>query len=86
MKIKTNNIEDIVSEVKGISFKEACEHPMVIEINKITQEYVDKKITEKFGDTFILGSANGGLKLEIDIDSVIDVGENDDKEIIKSLC
>ena len=85
MKIKTNNIEDIVSEVKGISFEEACEHPLVKEINEVIMNYVDKKIMEAFGDTFILGSSNGGLKLEMNIDSVIDVGENGDKEIVKSL-
>jgi len=81
MKLKTNNIEDIVSKVKGISFEEACEHPLVKEINEVMQEYVNKRIEDAFGDTFIMGSANGGLMLEMDIDNVIDVGENGDEWI-----
>ena len=50
-------------------------------MNKYMFKYIDMKITKAFGKNTIMGSANGGLMLEMDIDNVIDVGENGDEWI-----
>ena len=80
MKLQCKNIPTMIMEAEGISFEEACEHPIYKKLNEIMFKYVGNKITEAFGDTFIMGSSNGGLMLEIDIDNVIDVGDDGDKE------
>ena len=79
MKLKLNNIEEMISEAEGISFQEACEHPLMEKINKIMYKYVDKKITEAFGDTYIMGNSTGGPILDIDIHNLIKINKDGDE-------
>ena len=74
MKLKCNSLVEIVADVEGISMQEASEKPIIEKMNKYMFKYIDMKITKAFGKNTIMGSANGGLMLEMDIDNVIDVG------------
>ncbi len=79
MKI-SENIADVVSKVKGISFEEACELPMVREIEEIGHQYTQMEIEKEFGENYIMGNAFGGIGLDMVVQQLIDVGENDEKE------
>ena len=79
MKI-SENIVDVVSKVKGISFEEALELPIVKEIEEIGQEYTRMKIEEDFGKNYIMGSATGGIGLDMEVQQLVDIGEDGEKE------
>ena len=79
MKI-SENIVDVVSKVKGISFEEALELPMVKEIEEIGHEYTQMKIEEFYGKNYIMGNATGGIGLDMEVEQLVDVGENNEKE------
>ena len=52
LNIKNIGIEDIVSELYNIPFNEVGSHPLVEKINSLSMEYLDKKITETYGDDY----------------------------------
>ena len=79
MKI-SENIADVVSKVKGISFEEACELPIVKEIVQMGHQYVQMEIEENYGENYIMGQSVGGIGLDMVVQQLIDVGENDEKE------
>ena len=80
--IKNIGIEDIVSELYDIPYNEVGSHPLVEKINSLSIEYLDKKITETYGDDYIMGSATGGFIYDIECNELVKILENGDEEYI----
>ena len=80
IKIKVNNLDDIVSEMEGIPFEEAVHHPLVEQLNELSMNYLEKYISENYGENYIMGSATGGFCYEIECDQLIDLGDDGEKE------
>ena len=52
----------------------------VKEIEEIGQEYTRMKIEEDFGKNYIMGSATGGIGLDMEVQQLVDIGEDGEKE------
>ena len=50
------------------------------EIEEIGQEYTRMKIEEDFGKNYIMGSATGGIGLDMEVQQLVDIGEDGEKE------
>ena len=82
LNIKNIGIEDIVSEMYNIPFNEVGSHPLVEKINSLSMEYLDKKITETYGDDYYMGSSTGGFSYNMNCDQIIRETEDGDEEYI----
>ena len=80
IKIKVNNMDEIVSEMEGIPFEEIGEHPLVKQLNELSMNYLDRYISENYGENYIMGSSEGGFCYEMECDQLIDVGDDGEKE------
>ena len=73
--IKNINIEDVISEVYDIPFEEVGSHPLMEKINKLSLEYLDKKIVDTYGDEYYMGSSMGGFTYNMVCDQIVRDGE-----------
>jgi hypothetical protein len=80
--IKNKGIEDMVSELYNIPYREVGDHPLVQQINHLSMEYLDKKIGEAYGDNYVMGCATGGFSYNIECEQLVKQFENGDEEYI----
>ena len=80
IKIKVPNVDEIVSEMEGIPFEHVNEHPLVKQLNELSLNYLDKYISENYGENYIMGSSTGGFCYEMECNQLVDVGDDGEKE------
>ena len=78
--IKNVQIEDMISEVYGIPFENLGEHPLVEKINKLSMEYLVKKIVDTYGDEYYMGCSSGGFTYNMECDQIVRETEDGDEE------
>jgi len=80
--IKNKGIEEMVSELYDIPFKKVGDHPLVQEINTLSMEYLDKKISETYGEDYMMSCSTGGFSYEIECDQLVRYTDDDEEEFI----
>ena len=80
IKIKVPNVDEIVSKMEGIPFEYVNEHPLVKQLTELSLNYLDKYISENYGENYIMGSSTGGFCYEMECNQLVDVGDDGEKE------
>ena len=80
--IKNINIENVISEVYDIPFEEVGSHPLMEKINKLSLEYLDKKIVDTYGDEYYMGCSTGGFTYNMECNQIVRETEDGEEEYI----
>jgi len=80
--IENVQISDVISEVYGIPWEEVDSHPLMEEINKLSLEYLDKKIVDTYGDEYYMGCSTGGFTYNMECKQIVRETEGGDEEYI----
>ena len=80
--IKNINIENVISEVYDSPFEEVGSHPLMEKINKLSLEYLDKKIVDTYGDEYYMGCSTGGFTYNMECNQIVRETEDGEEEYI----
>jgi hypothetical protein len=66
-------IEEIIVDMTGCDDQEASDMWENSEIGGLVEDYIQSKIKKKYGEGKSFSSATGGVKLEFDIEGIVDL-------------
>jgi hypothetical protein len=66
-------IEEIIVDSTGMNEQQASDMWEESKIGEIVNDYIQNKIEEKYGEGMSYSSATGGVKLDFDIEGIVDV-------------
>jgi hypothetical protein len=66
-------VEEIIVDMTGCDDQEASDMWENSEIGGLVEDYIQSKIKKKYGEGKSFSSATGGVKLEFDIEGIVDL-------------
>ena len=72
----------MISELYDVPFADVNEHPLMVQINKLSLEYLDKKIVDTYGDEYYMGSSTGGFTYDMYCNQLVKETEDGEEEYI----
>jgi len=66
-------IEEIIQDTLGCDVQTASDMWENSEIGEMVNDYIQNTIIEKYGEDMSYSSATGGVKLEFDVEGIVDV-------------
>ena len=64
-------VEEIIMEMTGCNQQEACDMWNESKVGQLVEEYIGKKVEDKYGEGMGFSEATGGVELNFNIDGIV---------------